>query len=231
MLATPCFGLCVGAPAQLRPALPGGARQQAVRQPRARMPAKRCRAPPRCSGAGGGSGRFKRDPDDLPESLDGDGLPTELTMSQQLLMRTYHEQIMRMNKKEVDKLCLEVLRQVIVKDNVLKMMGITATPWGEPPEPEDVEDFNDEFDGSDFGNKGGGGGGGGGRSSNSFGRGGGDGGDSGSGSGDGSGGEIGSGSSRNSSGGKGSSGSGGGDISGKGGDASSSGGGTGLLDR
>lgn len=51
--------------------------------------------------------------DDRPEGVPK--VPTELTLSQQLLLRQYEEQIERMSARECQDLALEVARQMMVK--------------------------------------------------------------------------------------------------------------------
>lgn len=51
--------------------------------------------------------------DDRPEGVPK--VPTELTLSQQLLLRQYEDQVERMSTKECQELALEVARQMMVK--------------------------------------------------------------------------------------------------------------------
>lgn len=59
--------------------------------------------------------------EDLPEGV-GDELPTKLTLSQQLLLKQYIEQVQTMSEQQCKELTLEVVRQMMVKDNILKSM-------------------------------------------------------------------------------------------------------------
>lgn len=52
--------------------------------------------------------------DDRPIGSSGN-IPTELTLSQQLLMKQYEEQVERMSKAECQDLALEIARQMMVK--------------------------------------------------------------------------------------------------------------------
>lgn len=94
-------------------------------------------------------GRRGVDPDDLPEKVgDGDVPPTELTLSQELLMKSYIEQIEHMSKEECDDLSVEIIRQSMVKDNLLRMLGLKApASWLTPPNPTDFSENN--IDGND----------------------------------------------------------------------------------
>ena len=47
-------------------------------------------------------------------------LPMELSMEQQFNLRMYEEQVKSMSNEEAQKFLLEVLRQLMVKDNMLK---------------------------------------------------------------------------------------------------------------
>lgn len=58
--------------------------------------------------------------DDRPEGVPN--IPTELTLSQQLLLRQYEDQVERMSTQECQELALEVARQMLVKDNILRTM-------------------------------------------------------------------------------------------------------------
>jgi hypothetical protein len=78
-------------------------------------------------------------PDDLPETFaDGDEPPMDLSLSQELLMKSYLEQVERMSKEECDDLAIEILRQSFAKDNLLRMLGIKVPDnWLVPPDPDD----------------------------------------------------------------------------------------------
>ncbi|KAI0565079.1 NblA protein [Gracilaria domingensis] len=70
----------------------------------------------------------------LPET------PNELTLAQQLLMKQYEEQVERMTGDECRKLAVEVVRQMMVKDNIMKKMLNRDVNFGvEPPDPEDMQ--------------------------------------------------------------------------------------------
>lgn len=103
--------------------------------------------------------RASLDPDDLPEPTGGGEVPTQLTLAQELLMKSYAEQIERMGKEEANELACEVLRQSMVKNNLLSAMGLTGMPdeWKDPPDPASVQGT-----GGNAGGKGGAGGSGGG---------------------------------------------------------------------
>lgn len=80
------------------------------------------------------------DADDRPEYLDGDALPTDLTLTQKLLMRSYVEQISRMSKEDADRLAIEVMRQTVVKGNILRMMGVSRQEALDELHVPDIED-------------------------------------------------------------------------------------------
>lgn len=79
------------------------------------------------AGAGEGAGAapsgaaYVPTQEDLPEGV-GDELPTKLTLSQQLLLKQYIEQVQTMSEQQCKELTLEVVRQMMVKDNILKSM-------------------------------------------------------------------------------------------------------------
>lgn len=80
--------------------------------------------------------------EDRPEGVPQ--IPTELTLSQQLLMKQYEEQVARMTKTECQELALEVARQMIVKDNILRTMLKKDVEFGiEPPDPRDFFEGED----------------------------------------------------------------------------------------
>lgn len=68
-------------------------------------------------------------------------IPTELTLAQQLLMKQYEEQVERMSVEECRKLTIEIARQMMVKDNILRTMLKTDVDFGvEPPDPDEFQD-------------------------------------------------------------------------------------------
>lgn len=75
--------------------------------------------------------------------------PLELTLAQQLLMKQYEEQIERMSTEECQKLAAEVVRQMMVKDNILSGMlkdekAMEFIQSLQPPDPYDSEFTDDE---------------------------------------------------------------------------------------
>lgn len=81
------------------------------------------------------------DEDDLPESPP---VPTELTLAQQLLLKQYEEQVERMDTEECRKLSIEIARQMMVKDNILRKMLKKDVDFGvEPPDPDDSKTTKD----------------------------------------------------------------------------------------
>mmetsp|Transcript_223 Transcript_223/g.704 ORF Transcript_223/g.704 Transcript_223/m.704 type:complete len:153 (+) Transcript_223:1-459(+) len=66
-----------------------------------------------------GESSFRLGPEDLPES---NQIPTELTLAQQLLLKTYEEQVENMSKEECHKLTIEIVRQMMTKENLIKSM-------------------------------------------------------------------------------------------------------------
>lgn len=67
-------------------------------------------------------------------------VPTQLTLPQQLLMKQYIEQVERMGPEECRKLAIEIARQMMVKDNILRKMLKTDVDFGvEPPDPDDFQ--------------------------------------------------------------------------------------------
>ncbi|CAN8067036.1 unnamed protein product [Agarophyton chilense] len=66
--------------------------------------------------------------------------PNELTLAQQLLMKQYEDQVARMSGDDCRKLAVEVVRQMMVKDNIIKKMLNRDVNFGvEPPDPEDIQ--------------------------------------------------------------------------------------------
>ncbi|MEA5625060.1 NblA/ycf18 family protein [Nostoc sp. UHCC 0251] len=47
-------------------------------------------------------------------------IPMELNLEQKFNLKLYEEQVKRLNQEESQKLLLEVLRQLMVKDNMIK---------------------------------------------------------------------------------------------------------------
>ncbi len=47
-------------------------------------------------------------------------LPLELTMEQQFNMKVYEEQVKRLSAEQAQEFLLDVMRQLMVKDNVIK---------------------------------------------------------------------------------------------------------------
>lgn len=47
-------------------------------------------------------------------------LPLTLTMEQQFNMKVYEEQVKQMNAEQAQEFLLEVMRQLMVKDNVIR---------------------------------------------------------------------------------------------------------------
>lgn len=67
-------------------------------------------------------------------------VPTQLTLAQQLLLKQYEEQVDRMSPEECRKLAIEIARQMMVKDNILRKMLKTDVNFGvEPPDPDDLQ--------------------------------------------------------------------------------------------
>ncbi|GAB0497350.1 hypothetical protein MMPV_008682 [Pyropia vietnamensis] len=73
------------------------------------------------SGAAASGAAYVPTQEDLPEGV-GNELPTKLTLSQQLLLKQYIEQVQTMSEQQCKELTLEVVRQMMVKDNLLKSM-------------------------------------------------------------------------------------------------------------
>ncbi len=83
--------------------------------------------------------------EDRPEG--GPKIPTELTLPQQLLMRQYEDQVNRMSKEECQELALEVARQMLVKDNILRTMLKRDFNSGvDIPNPADFADDDEDDD-------------------------------------------------------------------------------------
>lgn len=67
-------------------------------------------------------------------------VPNQLTLPQQLLLKQYEEQVDRMSQEECRKLAIEIARQMMVKDNILRKMLKTDADFGvEPPDPDDFQ--------------------------------------------------------------------------------------------
>jgi Phycobilisome degradation protein nblA len=47
-------------------------------------------------------------------------IPMELNLEQKFNLKLYEEQVKRLNQEESQKLLLEVMRQLMVKDNMIK---------------------------------------------------------------------------------------------------------------
>jgi hypothetical protein len=63
-------------------------------------------------------------------------------------MKTYVEQVSRMSKAECDDLAQEVIRQSMVKDNLLKTLGVKMPDdWLMPPDPKEFSER--DLDGED----------------------------------------------------------------------------------
>lgn len=60
-------------------------------------------------------------------------------------MKQYADQVQRMSADECRKLAVEIVRQMMVKDNIMKKMLNRDVDFGvEPPDPDDIqEDQND----------------------------------------------------------------------------------------
>lgn len=66
--------------------------------------------------------------------------PKQLTLPQQLLMKQYEEQVERMSPQQCRDLCIEIARQMMVKDNILRQMLNSEVDFGDgPPDPEDLQ--------------------------------------------------------------------------------------------
>lgn len=77
-------------------------------------------------------------PDDDDKAEPASDIPTELTLAQQLLMKQYVEQVDRMSTEECRKLAIEVVRQMMMKDNIMKKITKKEVNFGiEPPDPYD----------------------------------------------------------------------------------------------
>lgn len=67
-------------------------------------------------------------------------IPTQLTLAQQLLLKQYEEQVDRMSPDECRKLAIEIARQMMVKDTILRRMLKTDVNFGvEPPDPDNFQ--------------------------------------------------------------------------------------------
>lgn len=78
---------------------------------------------------------YKPSDDDKAES--SPDIPTDLTLPQQLLMKQYAEQVEQMSDKECRELAVEIARQMMVKDNILRKMLKKDINFGiEPPDPD-----------------------------------------------------------------------------------------------
>lgn len=56
-------------------------------------------------------------------------------------MKQYAEQVERMSTADCRKLSVEIVRQMMVKDNIMKKMLKREINFGvEPPDPDDLED-------------------------------------------------------------------------------------------
>lgn len=67
-------------------------------------------------------------------------MPTQLTLAQQLLLKQYEEQVERMSPEDCRKLAIEVVHQMIVKDNILRQITKKDINFGiEPPDPDDFQ--------------------------------------------------------------------------------------------
>lgn len=56
-------------------------------------------------------------------------------------MKQYSEQVARMGTEECRKLTYEIVRQMMVKDNILRKMLKKDVDFGvEPPDPDDLQD-------------------------------------------------------------------------------------------
>lgn len=96
---------------------------------------KRPRPPPRTLPI-----RAKYTPSEDDRAEQTSDVPTQLTLAQQLLMKQYQEQIDRMGTEECQKLCIEIARQMMVKDNILRKMLKGDVNFGiEPPDPDDFQ--------------------------------------------------------------------------------------------
>lgn len=87
---------------------------------------------------GSNSGKYVPSEDDRAPGVEED-IPTELTLAQQLLMKQYDEQVERMGEKECKSLSIEIVRQMFVKDNILRTMLKKDVNFG--VEPPDVDEF------------------------------------------------------------------------------------------
>lgn len=77
-------------------------------------------------------------PDDDDRADTTSDVPTQLTLAQQLLLKQYEDQVERMSREECRKLAIEIARQMMVKDNILRKMTKKDVNFGvEPPDPED----------------------------------------------------------------------------------------------
>lgn len=70
--------------------------------------------------------------------------PTELSLSQQLLLKQYEEQVDRMTEQQCKQLSMEVIRQMIVKDNLVKSMLKGDIVRVDPPDPDKIDDDDDD---------------------------------------------------------------------------------------
>lgn len=79
-------------------------------------------------------------PSDDDKAEPASEVPTQLTLSQQLMLKQYEEQVDRMGPEECRKLAIEIARQMMVKDNILRKMLKTDVDFGvEPPDPDDFQ--------------------------------------------------------------------------------------------
>eukprot|EP00177_Eucheuma_denticulatum_P004478 GFKZ01008142.1.p1 GENE.GFKZ01008142.1~~GFKZ01008142.1.p1 ORF type:complete len:152 (-),score=23.64 GFKZ01008142.1:469-924(-) len=80
-------------------------------------------------------------PDDDDRADTTSDVPTQLTLAQQLLLKQYEDQVERMSTEECRNLAIEIARQMMVKDNILKQITKKEVNFGiEPPDPDDFQD-------------------------------------------------------------------------------------------
>lgn len=82
--------------------------------------------------------------DDRPDfSIDR---PTELTVSQQLILKQYDEQLRSMSEQECKRVAVSFVRQMLLRDNLLKSWLRSDIIRVNPPDPDKVDQDDDDLD-------------------------------------------------------------------------------------
>lgn len=82
--------------------------------------------------------KYEPSDDDRPE-MPADK-PTELTLSQQLLLKQYEQQVETMSDEECHQLAIDIARQMMVKDNILKSILKEEIDFGvNMPDPDKMQ--------------------------------------------------------------------------------------------